>query len=88
MFSKQMLNKGLSFCHSGSFSLLPHAPALLPHVHNYVALILVRSSFLAPTFAQIVCEADQTLQVNMRDFVITHVFNAVDEEDGLDDEGL
>lgn len=40
----------------------------------------------APQLAPIVCEADASLQVLMRDFIITHVFNTISEDEEMDDE--
>ena len=43
--------------------------------------------FVAPILAPLVYEADQSTQVRLRDYVVNHVFEDLDEEQPEDDDG-
>ena len=43
--------------------------------------------FVAPILAPLVYEADQSTQVRLRDYVVNHVFEDLDEDQPEDDDG-
>ena len=76
-FPKQLLNKG---------KLTKICFFTYQTWHGSNSLLYKFVVFLEQKFGQIVCQPASDLQVRMRDYVISHVFNDAADEDQSDDE--